>query len=75
MKTETKPTLTIVPEHATHVAFINGGTYPRELIATAPELLEALKEVKAVFEASGAVEPFKAQYEVVCQAIAKAEGR
>jgi hypothetical protein len=39
------------------------------------DMLSALKELKAVLELSEATVVFGAQYKVVCEAIAKAEGK
>jgi hypothetical protein len=43
---EAIPTITIVPESASHVAFVNGKTYSRKQIEAYPDLLASLKEYK-----------------------------
>lgn len=53
-----------------------GARWPDKVFAAVnahKELLTALKEIVAVFEKSGADEPFKDQYNLAKQAIARAE--
>ena len=82
------PTLAIVPEDATHIAFVNGPTISKEQILSASELIkELVKAVKAQMQIRDMKKPTKLD-EALCwrdnddlankcavEAIARAEGR
>lgn len=72
------PVVTIVPESATHIAFVNGKTYTRAEVTAAQELLEFAKTIrevcKVIVNGGGKFEPLGVRV-VVESLIAKADGR
>lgn len=45
------PTLAVISESATHIAFVNGNTYKREEVVRAVNSHEELKKIEARYEA------------------------